>query len=229
MKRLAMLVAISASCAAAMAQPGQSIAQLASDKAALRKAMDYCQDNFPSLAISATTTVAGWHKRHERYLAQAGAVASRGDALLAPLRAATAQGNGELACEDLIEAISAGKYDLSAPERQAMDGMLGGTPAAPSAAQTRRTADAASAAAAARKIKKLLVYDIPKDLVGNPKVIFQVTIFKDGEILAIEQLLRSGHPDYDAAVLRAINQASPLPIQVEGASTRQITLSVLMR
>ncbi|MFS2003023.1 hypothetical protein ACEN9F_05275 [Duganella sp. CT11-25] len=111
MKRLAMLAAMSASCAAAMAQPGQSIAQLASDKAALRKA--------PAGATAGRSGPRKWR-----------------------------------ACRHHLQGWRDSRDRTTAQQR---------------------------------------------------------------------------HPDYDAAVLRAINQASPLPIQVEGASTRQITLSVLMR
>ena len=53
---------------------------------------------------------------------------------------------------------------------------------------------------------------IPPDLVGNPEVVFRVTLLPTGEILDLQLVQSSGFPSYDQATERAIRKSSPLPV-----------------
>lgn len=53
---------------------------------------------------------------------------------------------------------------------------------------------------------------IPPGLVGNPEARFRVIQRPDGSVAAIELTRSSGNPALDAAIERAIRNASPLPL-----------------
>jgi colicin import membrane protein len=53
---------------------------------------------------------------------------------------------------------------------------------------------------------------LPQDLQGNPEAVFDVVQLPTGEVLSVKLAKSSGNPAYDAAVERAILQASPLPL-----------------
>lgn len=56
--------------------------------------------------------------------------------------------------------------------------------------------------------KIFLLQEVP----GNPEAIFDVTLLPTGEVLTVNRRKSSGNPGYDAAVERAIINASPLPL-----------------
>jgi colicin import membrane protein len=53
---------------------------------------------------------------------------------------------------------------------------------------------------------------MPPDLKGRPEGVYEVTVLPGGDILEIQLKRSSGVPAYDAAVERAINLSSPLPV-----------------
>lgn len=53
---------------------------------------------------------------------------------------------------------------------------------------------------------------IPPGLQGNPEAVFKVTQRPDGSVAAIQLIRSSGTPALDAAIERAIQAASPLPL-----------------
>jgi len=53
---------------------------------------------------------------------------------------------------------------------------------------------------------------LPQDLQGNPEAVFDVVQLPTGEVISVKLAKSSGNQAYDAAVERAILQASPLPL-----------------
>jgi colicin import membrane protein len=96
------------------------------------------------------------------------------------------------------------------------------------AQRKQREADEAKrrAEAAAREKQQMLINDymariqakvkprivMPQDLKGRPEGVYEVTLLPGGDILEIQLKRSSGAPAYDAAVERAINLSSPLPV-----------------
>ena len=60
------------------------------------------------------------------------------------------------------------------------------------------------------KVKPRIV--VPQDLKGHPEGVYEVTLLPGGDILEIQLKRSSGVPAYDAAVERAINSSTPLPV-----------------
>jgi TolA protein len=58
---------------------------------------------------------------------------------------------------------------------------------------------------------------LPRAIDGNPAVVFRVTLRPNGEVLTVKLQRSSGQKDFDAAVQRAIQKASPLPLPQSGA------------
>jgi len=58
---------------------------------------------------------------------------------------------------------------------------------------------------------------LPRAIDGNPSVVFRVTLRPNGEVLIVKLQRSSGQKDFDAAVQRAIQKASPLPLPQPGA------------
>src|SRR6185295_19097934 len=96
------------------------------------------------------------------------------------------------------------------------------------AARKQREAEEAKrrAEAAARAAQQKLIDDwrariqaavksrvvLPPNIEGNPEARFEVVLLPGGEVLSATLKKSSGHAAYDAAVERAINRASPLPV-----------------
>lgn len=53
---------------------------------------------------------------------------------------------------------------------------------------------------------------IPPDVVGNPQMIYEITLLPTGEVLNVRLIKPSGFPSYDAAAERAIYKSAPLPV-----------------
>ena len=53
---------------------------------------------------------------------------------------------------------------------------------------------------------------IPQDVVGNPQVVYEITLLPSGDILSLRLVKPSGFPSYDEAAERAIRKSAPLPV-----------------
>ncbi|KQV46241.1 hypothetical protein ASC95_26930 [Pelomonas sp. Root1217] len=95
-----------------------------------------------------------------------------------------------------------------------IQGMAGGTPGSTGAAAQNSAPSAGYAGRIKGKIRPLIIY--PDDGVANPTAEVQVTLGPDGRILGSKVLKASPDPDWDRAVLRAIEKAETLPRDVDG-------------
>jgi colicin import membrane protein len=68
------------------------------------------------------------------------------------------------------------------------------------------------------------IFFSPEDLVGNPSAVVKVNLAADGSLLHSELTKSSGYPNWDAAVLRAIQHASPLPRDTNGQAPPSLTI-----
>jgi colicin import membrane protein len=59
---------------------------------------------------------------------------------------------------------------------------------------------------------------IPPDVVGNPEVVYEITLLPTGEVLEVRLVKGSGFSSYDAAAERAIRKSQPLPIPKDDPS-----------
>jgi len=96
-------------------------------------------------------------------------------------------------------------------------------------ARKRAAAEAASAQLKAlegykRKIsQKIRGYIVlPPGISGNPEAAYNVTVVPGGEVLDVKLVKPSGVPAYDAAVERAIQAASPLPVPTDPDMFQQL-------
>ncbi|MBA2689476.1 MAG: TonB C-terminal domain-containing protein [Burkholderiales bacterium] len=88
-------------------------------------------------------------------------------------------------------------------------------------AKTQAQADQAAKSAAEAKVNDYIARIqakiksntiIPPDVVGNPQVVYEITLLPTGEVLDVRLIKGSGFPSYDAAAERAIRKSAPLPI-----------------
>lgn len=94
---------------------------------------------------------------------------------------------------------------------------LAGATGAPEASGTAAQSSGPSAGYAGRiraRIKPLIVY--PDAATGNPVAEVEVRLSPTGTIIGSRLLKRSGTPEWDAAVLRAVEKAEVLPRDVDG-------------
>lgn len=69
-----------------------------------------------------------------------------------------------------------------------------------------------------QKIKSNTSFDVAADLLGNPTVEYEISLFPDGTLRGIPRKLKSsGIPAFDEAVLRAINKSQPFPADKSGS------------
>jgi colicin import membrane protein len=94
-----------------------------------------------------------------------------------------------------------------------MAGASGGAEATGSAAQSSGPS-AGYAGRIKARIKPLIVY--PDSLPGNPVAEVEVRLAPGGAILGQRLLRKSESPDWDAAVMRAVEKAEMLPRDVDG-------------
>lgn len=86
------------------------------------------------------------------------------------------------------------------------------------------------AASIAAKIKSHTVYHGNLDSVpGNPKGSFRIEQLPNGEVASVKIIESSGVPDYDAAVVKGIYHASPLPKSIDGTVERVIIVNSSMK
>jgi len=95
-----------------------------------------------------------------------------------------------------------------------IQGMAGGTPGSTGTAAQNAAPSAGYGGRVKGKIKPLIIY--PDDGSANPIAEVQVNLGADGLILGSRVLKASADPDWDRAVLRAIEKAERLPRDVDG-------------
>jgi colicin import membrane protein len=71
-----------------------------------------------------------------------------------------------------------------------------------------------------QKIRGYIV--LPPGISGNPEAAYSVTVVPGGEVLDVKLVKSSGVPAYDAAVERAIQAASPLPVPTDPDMFQQL-------
>jgi colicin import membrane protein len=94
-------------------------------------------------------------------------------------------------------------------------------------ARKRAAAEAAAAQSRAleawkRKISQKIRGYMPTGISGNPEAVYSVTVVPGGEVLEIKLVKSSGVAAYDAAVERAIQAASPLPVPTDPDMFQQL-------
>ena len=94
-----------------------------------------------------------------------------------------------------------------------MAGASGGAEATGAAAQSSGPS-AGYAGRIKARIKPLIVY--PDSLPGNPVAEVEVRLAPSGAILGQRLLRKSDSPEWDAAVMRAVEKAEMLPRDVDG-------------
>jgi colicin import membrane protein len=95
-----------------------------------------------------------------------------------------------------------------------IQGMAGGTPGSTGAAAQNSAPSAGYAGRVKGRIRPLIIYS--DDGAANPTAEVQVTLGPDGRILGTKMLKPSAEPEWDRAVLRAIEKAEMLPRDVDG-------------
>jgi colicin import membrane protein len=130
------------------------------------------------------------------------------------------------------EAAARAEEDRVAKQREEnlrrMMGQIGGAPAASpvTGAPSPGSVGAPSAAYAARlvaRIKPNIVFT--ERLPGNPAAEVEVRAAPGGTILARRLVKSSGHPEWDEAVLRAIDRTGSLPRDTDGRVPSEIVIS----
>lgn len=125
----------------------------------------------------------------------------------------------EKAAKDAKEAKAAKDADarreaLRLENLRRIQGMAGGTPGSTGTAAQNAAPSAGYGGRVKAKIKPLIIY--PEDGSANPMAEVQVNLGPDGLILGSKVLKASPDPDWDRAVLRAIEKAERLPRDVDG-------------
>ena len=95
-----------------------------------------------------------------------------------------------------------------------IQGMAGGTPGSTGNAAQNAAPSAGWMGKVKGKIKPLIIYS--GDSAANPSADVQVALAPDGRILGSKIVKASGDPEWDRAVLRAIEKAETLPRDSDG-------------
>jgi colicin import membrane protein len=112
------------------------------------------------------------------------------------------------------KAADAKREALRQENLRRIQGMAGGTPGSTGTAAQNAAPSAGYGGRVKAKIKPLIIY--PEDGSANPMAEVQVNLGPDGLILGSKVLKASADPDWDRAVLRAIEKAERLPRDVDG-------------
>jgi colicin import membrane protein len=104
---------------------------------------------------------------------------------------------------------------------------MGQIPAGAGASGGTATADAApSAAYAGRLVQAIFPNIVFQDtLPGNPAAVVEVRAGPNGSVIGRRLVSSSGHPDWDEAVLRAIDRTGTLPRDADGRVPPVITIT----
>ena len=65
---------------------------------------------------------------------------------------------------------------------------------------------------------------VPPATPDNAEANYEIVIIPGGEVLSVKLKKSSGHPAYDAAIERAINSASPLPVPSDPGMFQQLRM-----
>ncbi len=95
-----------------------------------------------------------------------------------------------------------------------IQGMAGGTPGSTGTAAQNAAPSAGWVGRVKGKVRPLIIY--ADDGGANPMAEVQVALAPDGRIMGSKVLKASGDPEWDRAVLRAIEKAETLPRDVDG-------------
>jgi len=64
-----------------------------------------------------------------------------------------------------------------------------------------------------------------EDVAGNPAAVVLVQLAPDGSLLSAKLIKSSGNPDWDSAVLRALERSNPLPRDENGIAPARVTIT----
>jgi colicin import membrane protein len=104
-----------------------------------------------------------------------------------------------------------------------IQGMAGGTPGSTGNAAQNAAPSAGWVGRVKGKIRPLIIY--AEDSAANPTTEVQVALAPDGRILGSKILKPSADPDWDRAVLRAVEKAETLPRDTDGRVPAVLILS----
>ena len=116
---------------------------------------------------------------------------------------------------------------VRAAEMARITGAAGTTGTA--AKSTAPRMDSGYQAAITSKIKSTTTYLGNTDVPGNPRVEFRIEELPTGEIISVKKIKSSGVPNFDDAVERGINKATPLPKKKDGTVERTLDIGFSMK
>lgn len=112
------------------------------------------------------------------------------------------------------------RRDMAAAEQKRLRDQLNDVPATPSAPIKGPTFQgdpkAVSASYLAKVVAKIKGQMVQFAVPGNPEAVFKIVQMPDGGVMRVDLVKSSGAPHFDAAVERAIRDASPLPLPAPG-------------
>ncbi|EMN5127666.1 TonB C-terminal domain-containing protein [Burkholderia contaminans] len=75
----------------------------------------------------------------------------------------------------------------------------------------------------ARRVRANVV--VPFEIPGNPSAVIAVTCAPSGALLSVRMQRSSGNPQWDRAVLAAVEKSDPMPRDIDGATPASIVLT----
>lgn len=79
------------------------------------------------------------------------------------------------------------------------------------------------------KIKSNIMYEVPLDVVGNPKAMYFIKLDPNGTVSSVERLKSSGYAGYDAALVNAIYRSAPFPKRNDGVMPVSFEITFSMK
>jgi colicin import membrane protein len=92
-------------------------------------------------------------------------------------------------------------------------------------AATGGRVDAGYGARVAGAIRANTTYQVPGDMEGNPKAVFQVQLRPDCSVVAVRLRKSSGVPAWDQAAERGIQRTDPFPKQADGGCPAELEIT----
>ncbi len=90
-------------------------------------------------------------------------------------------------------------------------------------------ADPGYGARAAAAIRRNIVFQLPADLEGNPRAVFQVQLRPDCGLAGVRLRRSSGVPAWDQAAERGIQRTDPFPRPADGTCKSELEVSLVPR
>ena len=94
---------------------------------------------------------------------------------------------------------------------------------------TSGPADPGYGARAAAAIRRNIVFQMPADLEGNPRAVFQVQLRPDCGLAGVRLRRSSGVPSWDQAAERGIQRTDPFPRPADGICKSELEVSLVPR